>query len=469
MFKNCSIIKSLCVILLLLGNFPEATLRAQNADAEQSFFPGKFSNDSLVHFKKEAILAADQRNVVKAAYFVEEYIRYSAELSFLETSNFKPLQHTPEFKKLRKKYAFNFNWLHFFYLFSALSGFFIGLMIFLKKGNDKISAVLISLFVLMHSIFIFHIFLHNTNLKYQVPHILNMSTIFSFLYGPLLYFYFKRVALKYEFNKWDLLHLLPTLVIVVMMMPIYLLPASEKLNVMLHVSNQADFPPLFWGVVSKTLSLAIYGFLIYKIFLKLKKERSYSPDTVKWLHVLVVLAGTYVVSYIIYGLTISDVILRFDFLYHLQIIAMASMVLYIGYASFQQPLLFSSSFGRKKDKYTKSGLTPSYSVELKEQLSDLLENEKIYLKNDVSLDVIAERLNTTRHNASQVINEHFGLNFFDLINKYRIQDAVEILQNDTSRTIIDVAYQVGFNNKVTFNKSFKRFLSQTPTQYLGSL
>ena len=125
--------------------------------------------------------------------------------------------------------------------------------------------------------------------------------------------------------------------------------------------------------------------------------------------------------------------------------------------------------GRKKDKYTKSGLTPSYSVELKEQLSDLLENEKIYLKNDVSLDVIAERLNTTRHNASQVINEHFGLNFFDLINKYRIQDAVEILQNDTSRTIIDVAYQVGFNNKVTFNKSFKRFLSQTPTQYLGSL
>ena len=238
---------------------------------------------------------------------------------------------------------------------------------------------------------------------------------------------------------------------------------------MLHVSNQADFPPLFWGVVSKTLSLAIYGFLIYKIFLKLKKERSYSPDTVKWLHVLVVLAGTYVVSYIIYGLTISDVILRFDFLYHLQIIAMASMVLYIGYASFQQPLLFSSSFGRKKDKYTKSGLTPSYSVELKEQLSDLLENEKIYLKNDVSLDVIAERLNTTRHNASQVINEHFGLNFFDLINKYRIQDAVEILQNDTSRTIIDVAYQVGFNNKVTFNKSFKRFLSQTPTQYLGSL
>ena len=87
----------------------------------------------------------------------------------------------------------------------------------------------------------------------------------------------------------------------------------------------------------------------------------------------------------------------------------------------------------------------------------------------MSLDVIAERLNTTRHNASQVINEHFGLNFFELINKYRIQDAVEILQNDTSRTIIDVAYQVGFNNKVTFNKSFKRFLSQTPTQYLGSL
>lgn len=108
-------------------------------------------------------------------------------------------------------------------------------------------------------------------------------------------------------------------------------------------------------------------------------------------------------------------------------------------------------------------------MELKEILVDLMENEKLYLKNDISLDELSERMDTTRHNASQVINEHFGLNFFELINKYRIRDAVELLQKDQKLSIIDVAYQVGFNNKVTFNKSFKKILSKTPTQYLSSL
>ncbi len=84
---------------------------------------------------------------------------------------------------------------------------------------------------------------------------------------------------------------------------------------------------------------------------------------------------------------------------------------------------------------------------------------------------MSQRLDTTRHNTSQVINEHFDLNFFELINKFRIEEALEILQNDRHKNlnIIDIAYEVGFNNKVTFNKSFKKYLSQTPSQYIASL
>ena len=50
------------------------------------------------------------------------------------------------------------------------------------------------------------------------------------------------------------------------------------------------------------------------------------------------------------------------------------------------------------------------------------------------------------------------------------EEAIEILQNDTqgNLNIIDVAYEVGFNNKVTFNKSFKKYYNQTPSQYLLS-
>ncbi len=64
------------------------------------------------------------------------------------------------------------------------------------------------------------------------------------------------------------------------------------------------------------------------------------------------------------------------------------------------------------------------------------------------------------------------LNFLKLINHFRVRDAIEILKNDTKRnlTIIQVAYKVGHNNKVTFNKkAFKRESGHTPTEYIKKL
>ena len=91
--------------------------------------------------------------------------------------------------------------------------------------------------------------------------------------------------------------------------------------------------------------------------------------------------------------------------------------------------------------------------------------------NDINLNYLSESLGTSRHNTSQIINEHFNLNFFELINKYRINEASEILKMDTNNNlnIIEVAYEVGFNNKVTFNKSFKKHLATTPSRYILTL
>ncbi len=428
----------------------------------------KFSEDSLQLFKERAIEASKSNDAESAAFYVKEYVKYSAETGFVESRYFQKFKDHPAFIELKNKYTLQFDWLHLFYLFSALTGFFIGVILILKKGQDSLAKALISIFVLIHSVFIFHIFLFNTNLNYKVPHVLYMSSAFSYLYGPLIYFYFKRITTKYQFKKTDLLHLVPTLLAFLLFIPIYILPESEKVKIMFEV-GEFNRTPYLWGVVAtKTISLAVYGFLLIRLYFRNKEHRNYSLEAQRWLNAIVGLVGAYVVSYLIYGLTISDVIPRSEFLYHLQIVLMASMVLYIGYASYLRPFLFASTFGKKIEKYNKSGLTRDYSLELKDQLLKIMEEEKVYLNNNVKLDWLAQKLDTTRHNTSQVINEHFGLNFFEFINKYRIQDAVDILENDKKVNIIDVAYQVGFNNKVSFNKSFKKFLSQTPTQYLSS-
>ena len=59
------------------------------------------------------------------------------------------------------------------------------------------------------------------------------------------------------------------------------------------------------------------------------------------------------------------------------------------------------------------------------------------------------------------------MNFHELVNKYRINEAKHIFESDSQRNlnIIDVAYEVGYNNKVTFNKAFKKDTQVTPSEY----
>jgi AraC-like DNA-binding protein len=154
---------------------------------------------------------------------------------------------------------------------------------------------------------------------------------------------------------------------------------------------------------------------------------------------------------------------------------LVGVVFYVSYIAYIRPEVFKGKINLVDPinlfKYKKSGLTTAYSNELKENLLRLLVEDKIYKTNDINLETLSDMLGTTRHNTSQVINEHFGMNFFELINTYRINAAQEIFKSDTfnNLNIIEVAYEVGFNNKVTFNKSFKKHLSQTPSQFIRTL
>ncbi|MCZ6899895.1 MAG: helix-turn-helix domain-containing protein, partial [Bacteroidetes bacterium] len=75
--------------------------------------------------------------------------------------------------------------------------------------------------------------------------------------------------------------------------------------------------------------------------------------------------------------------------------------------------------------------------------------------------------NIPSHHLSQVINDRIGLNFFDFVNSYRIKEATRLLSDSqkSEYTIIELAYESGFNSKSTFNSAFKRFAGSTPTEF----
>lgn len=127
------------------------------------------------------------------------------------------------------------------------------------------------------------------------------------------------------------------------------------------------------------------------------------------------------------------------------------------------------SDGSSRNKYEKTGLSAAFSLELKSKLEYLMHTKKLYLNHELRLDDIAELLDISRHHASQVINENFGASFYDFINAYRIEEAKNKLATgfeNSSESISDIAYQCGFNNRVSFYKAFKKVTGTTPTEFM---
>jgi AraC-like DNA-binding protein len=60
-----------------------------------------------------------------------------------------------------------------------------------------------------------------------------------------------------------------------------------------------------------------------------------------------------------------------------------------------------------------------------------------------------------------------GQNFYDFINRHRIDEASRLLTNpaDEKITILEVLYEVGFNSKSSFNTLFKKYTGLTPTEF----
>ncbi|MFS4456175.1 helix-turn-helix domain-containing protein [Maribacter sp. 2304DJ31-5] len=424
-------------------------------------------------YKKVAQGYSALNKVEQSINYIEEYLQADFNTDILADSWFDGIRQTPQFLAVTKKYTPKSSIWSFMYLYVALIGFYIAIVIHFNRKVDLVARILISSFIFIHSFFILHIWLKTTNYNYEFPHSYLMSTCFSFLYGPLLYFYFKKITQRHVFKIKDLAHLIPTALFLIYILPIYSLSSGEKLELMLartaSSQNPGDSINIIIIVILKFISLAVYGFFIRKLYVASKNQKEgLTKENRLWQRNIFIIHMAYIVCYAGYGILISHNILS-GFLFHSQVICMALMVMYIGYCANVQPNVFngSASFDKLFFKYEKSGLTTSLSQELKENMIRLFDVEKIFKENDISLEKLANRLNTTRHNASQVINEHFHMNFHELINKYRINEAKKIFEKDNQRNlnIIDVAYEVGYNNKVTFNKAFKRDTQITPSEY----
>jgi AraC-like DNA-binding protein len=105
-------------------------------------------------------------------------------------------------------------------------------------------------------------------------------------------------------------------------------------------------------------------------------------------------------------------------------------------------------------------------VEMKKVIT-YMEQEKPYTNPKLNLVELAHHLKMPPYVLSKIINAGFDKNFFDFINGYRVNEFKRRVEDPQFRnyTLLSIAFDVGFNSKTAFNRSFKKITNQTPSSF----
>lgn len=98
-----------------------------------------------------------------------------------------------------------------------------------------------------------------------------------------------------------------------------------------------------------------------------------------------------------------------------------------------------------------------------------MENEKLYMNQDLKLEDIAKELGLGRHAISQVMNEIYGLGYAHYIKSYRIAAAKELIKTRAELSLEGIGYEAGFKSKSVFFESFRKLVGCTPAGYKKQL
>ncbi|TGJ99416.1 helix-turn-helix domain-containing protein [Leptospira semungkisensis] len=121
-----------------------------------------------------------------------------------------------------------------------------------------------------------------------------------------------------------------------------------------------------------------------------------------------------------------------------------------------------------RQKYARSLLLGVNRDALRESLKQLMERDKLYRDEELTLADLADELALSTHQVSELINQELGINFSAFVNDYRIQEACELLQKEPDRSVLDIAFAVGFATKSSFHRAFQKHTGKTPSQFRGS-
>ncbi|WP_161791971.1 helix-turn-helix domain-containing protein [Psychroserpens jangbogonensis] len=334
-------------------------------------------------------------------------------------------------------------------------------------------------------IFIVVIALYFTVFRVEIkmPQLLFIDDTFMFAYGPLLYLFTQSVVFKnYKLQKKSWVHFIPFLISICAVLGLILFADTASVSETTNQMNNQQIPIYFR--IGELLIISHIFYYLFKSKLEIKKVigkakdlySAFNQDNFKLLKFIL---NCFI---ILFSISLIHSILPFVGYKNGLLVTLLLMALFMFYfinsillKLLNQPSNESGAITlidfEEKKKYAGSYLSQTDLKAYMNTLENHMTSNERFLDSELSISDLSTELNMPSKIVSQVINEGYNCNFFDFVNKYRVEAAKSIFakQTDEKLTIQGIMYDSGFNSKSSFNTAFKKFTKLTPTQFKNSI
>lgn len=355
-------------------------------------------------------------------------------------------------------------------LLAPIQAFFLFSLLLAKRQKSFADKVLMAWLVGIGA----HTLIYFLHFQYQlaVPLALNLNSAFPFLQGPFLLAYVAAlVGMRQRFAVLDYLHLLPFVGFVLF---IAILQGLNTFSVsgaettkLVNIFSVSD-------LFSVLLLLSVPVYIAWSLVIMRRANRVLEnpaeSSRFRWIWAFVAGLG------VVWIVAMAAALLNNHQLAppHMIFWALTIVVYVLGYLGLTRSTVFTAPEfetlqNELQPKYQKSGLKADDARMLYENLVAHVDTEQVYLDPDVSLGALARDLSASTNHVSQIINEFDQCNFHDFINARRVAEACRRLQESRDTNLLELAMDVGFNSKSSFNRAFRKFAGTTPSKFLAGL
>ena len=341
------------------------------------------------------------------------------------------------------------------------------------KANHYLTAILICFSIIFLG-YISYFFVDPFLFSLIMP----FASIMPFFIGPfLLYYLVYTHAPNYKTDTSFYTQFIPVgMAVTGFSIPVFIFLLIHPLD------KLKDFPWFFIFPLLGCISLMYYCWLTYKLLKKYKTllKNNYANlkgKKFKWLQYWSYAFLLFAICHTLTNIVNTDpyvywILILFNIMLFISLILSLS---YLGYL--QAPILipkydqikFHKKFNPKRKVLL---LNNTHEIEtLKTQLNSFFKNEKPYLRDTLCLHEVAIELLISDKKLAELLASHLNTNFFDFVNTYRI-DAYRLQlkkQSSISKSLIEIAFDYGFNSKNSFKLFLKRKTGLTPTQFKSKI